>query len=244
MKKAKFVWDANNILRAQLLAKEGYTASEAAEALGTTRSSLACRASRRKEFRFSPQKNGVKVDLAAFANAVKSARELLDREAPRPPEVVIPQKMAAPNSVMMVPVRANGRPTQPHVRRVNTLVEAPLSQKEKVRIFSDEGPGENSVVFSEMENHHCRYIVGKDEFMEAVVCGEKRVQGSPYCKRHIAVTTSKSQPRPIPASAAHSWDQSTKPVEVRKMTVSSLLKRSLSDTASSSLGKRRERSET
>lgn len=238
MSKAKFVWDANNVQRAVILAQAGYTAMEAAAVLGTTRSSLACRASRRREFRFSPQNPRYKMDAEAFAKTIKEAQELLDREAPRPPEAVKPQKMAAPNSAMMVPVRANGRPTQPHVRRVNTLVEAPLSPKEKARIFSDEGPGENSVVFSEMENHHCRYIVGKDEFMEAVVCGERRVQGSPYCKRHIAVTTSKSQPRPIPASAAHSWDQSTKPVEVRKLTVSSLLRRSCAGSESSSSWKR------
>lgn len=204
----KFRWDETNIRRAILLAGEGFTATEAATAMGTTRCSLACRSSRKKEFRFHPQKPGYKVNSDAFNASVARARDLIGEKAPH--------TAAGPAKRAMVPAIPTGRPTAPQVCRAYTLVEAPLNETERLEVIADEGSTESSVLFSDMGAKDCRWIVGKDEFGEALVCGKRIVQGKPYCSEHAAKAVSAKQPRPISPKAAALWDQSTRLVEVKK----------------------------
>lgn len=221
MEKAKFIWDDINIRRAIILAKHGYTAIEAAAAMGTTRASLSCRASRKKEFRFSPSPRLKKAPDELFAQTVAQARELIEKEAPR--SATPPAKPA--RVVKRRRVTPNPSPAVPQVARVNAIVESPLTREERVSIMADEGPNDHSILFSEMKNHHCKWIVGKDEFKEAIVCGRERKGKEPYCEKHIVESRSKTQPRPISEKTIHAIDQSTILSAPTKKMDSSLLRR-------------------
>jgi hypothetical protein len=222
----KFKWDEINIRRAVILAGEGYTAPEAAAAMGTTRSSISCRASRKKEFSFTHAKRCFTSTPASREAAIAEAKALIERLAPRPAGPEGRERVSAPKQLMMVPIRESGRPTQPQVGRANALVEKPLTEAEKISFLAEEGITSSSVAFSEMGKDDCRWIVGRDEFGEAMACGRKRKQGSPYCEDHAAKSVSVKQPRPINPKIVQSWDQSIKPVDHTKKTASLLQRKS------------------
>lgn len=198
-----------------ILAGAGYTSTEAAAAIGTTRSSLATRSCRKKEFIFPLGRKRYKLPPEEFAKVVKEAKDLIEREAPRLGE---PKRQVFAGNV--------ANPRQPNVARKNIIVEAPLTKDEIKAVLKDEGTDEFSVAFSDMSAKQCRWIVGKNEHDEHMVCGRPQTSGSSYCQSHQQASVSAKQPKILTPNLVYAWDQSTKLVEPTKKMASSLLRKS------------------
>jgi hypothetical protein len=209
------IWSDSMIAAAQILARAGYSSSVAAEAMGITQGAVLGRSSRMKEFKFVRPRLCKKFNQEDHGRNVASAKNLISEIDIKQPPKPRP-KMKKPATAMMLPVGANKRTNLPRVSRINVIVESPLSESERILITANEGPNNYSVVFSEMKNTQCKWIVDKDEFGEAVVCGRERYGHSSYCESHHLKGTARTKLKVLTSKLVYTWDQSIKLVEAKK----------------------------
>jgi len=214
-----FKWSKRNIEKACILASAGFSATVAAEVLGTSKSSILGRARRKEEFKFSASGVGVASSPVVFKGMVTKARLLVGPDPEHTPAEEKPKE--EPSKISAVPKKT----ARAHLHRTNAKVDKPLTEGEKNLIFSSEGINDESVKFLDMERIHCRWIVAETDSHETIVCGKKRISGSSYCAHHSQI--SKAKPR-------KPSQENTNLVVVTSQMVSSHQRKSLLDIENSS----------
>jgi hypothetical protein len=189
-----FHWDKYSIDVATFLSMNGFSAREAAEVVGASRSSLLGRSRRNQEFHFSKQSGGLPISHEEFSARVVEARNAVahivkDVE----PKIEKPKtKAQAPVCIENVKLPTfHAKRRNPIIARKNVVVEDSLTEREKQIIFTPDGVGQHSVSFLDMGPKHCRWIVGDVDGLDTMVCGKDRVNGESYCQHHLERSRSK-----------------------------------------------------
>jgi len=226
-----FLWNKFNVEMATFLSRKGFSAREAAEVIGTTRSSVLGRSRRMGEFHFSKPSGGIPPTEEEFRARVQEAKLVVAHIEKTPePKTTRPintgEGFGFPEGRK---IRARKlRKNQPTLDRREKTVERPLSASDKAMIFQVEGPNESSVDFLNMKEKSCRWIVSEIDGLDTMACGRARIEGSPYCHHHHERSVRRLG-RPKKQETAN-----TDPKAVTRSTVSSLPRKSCVVTESSS----------
>jgi hypothetical protein len=196
-----FIWDKRSIEIACVLAKAKFSTREAAEIMGISRSALLGRSTRNHEFQFirsSPRPAPLSREEyeARIAAGIALIEDVVLPVEPRPRVERIDQRSQKKSKrVCTSAIKAARRKGAPMPNRppLGVEVDSQLSQREKDMIFRPDGLNEESLRYADMHSKSCKWVVSEIDGLDTMVCGRKRLKGSPYCEQH-----SERAYRPIP----------------------------------------------